>query len=70
MGYILNELELQDWNSLVNKVGEVADNLHEVGKVGDYIRALNSTLQTTNFILGIIAVSLIALIAIKLFKSK
>lgn len=67
----LNDLTTENWNSLVNKVGDIADNTqNQLQQVQSQLELLNSTLLITNVILAIIGLTYIVSTILKFNKSK
>lgn len=65
------ELTIQEWNDLVNKVGSIADKTErQLVHMQGYLNELNGILNTTNIILSIIALALVALVIIEWLKYK
>ncbi|UOQ47235.1 hypothetical protein MUN88_14285 [Gracilibacillus caseinilyticus] len=65
----MTELTKEDWNNLVNNVGNVADKTQQqLLDLNAYVTELNNTLTVTNIILGIIAITYILSTIIKFMK--
>lgn len=66
----MNELTTKNWNDLVNNVGNIADKTQrQLIEIQAHMNELNSTLEVTNIILGVIAAAYIFSLITKLIKS-
>ena len=67
----LNNLTTENWNELIVKIGNIGDNTqNQLKRVQAHIVQLNGTLEITNIILTIIAITYITSTIIKFISFK